>query len=282
MSDVAWMTAFVDLPAAQFDAGVRFWSAVTGSTLSPRRGTNQEFATLVPPDGDAFLRVQRVEGNHGGTHLDLHTDDVGSLVRRAEGLGAQAVADCGYVVMSSPGSMAFCVVQHHGESVRPKPRNDGSTRCLVDQMALDIPAPLFDAECTFWASLMRWELRAGSRPEFSVLVRPSAMPLRLLLQRLGPDDPRETVTAHLDVACGDAVASFASAHEALGATVVRRESAWITMADPTGAEYCLTSRDPSDRVLLLRHERLRKRKGKAKPVMGTGTSSRVVARPDLR
>ena len=55
---------------------------------------------------------------------------------------------------------------------------------LVDQVCIDIPPARYDEECAFWAEATGWELRAGSRPEFRFLVRPEAMPLRILLQRL--------------------------------------------------------------------------------------------------
>ena len=57
---VVWMTAFLDLPPARHAAGVGFWRAATGTTMSSPRGDAAQFATLIPPDGDAFLRVQRL------------------------------------------------------------------------------------------------------------------------------------------------------------------------------------------------------------------------------
>jgi hypothetical protein len=45
---VKWLTVFFDFPADTFDAGVAFWREVTGSGLSPFRGADGEFATLVP------------------------------------------------------------------------------------------------------------------------------------------------------------------------------------------------------------------------------------------
>ena len=53
---VRWLTVFLDFPAGSFGAGVAFWAEVTGSTLSPFRGAAGEFATLLPPYGDAYLR----------------------------------------------------------------------------------------------------------------------------------------------------------------------------------------------------------------------------------
>ena len=90
---VRWLTVFLDFPAASFGAGVAFWREVTGSGLSPRRGAAGEFATLLPADGDAYLRVQRVAGGSGGHHLDLHVDpalaSVEQAAERAVALGAK-------------------------------------------------------------------------------------------------------------------------------------------------------------------------------------------------
>src|SRR5207302_8406403 len=71
---VRWLTVFLDFPADSFGAGVAFWREVTGSGLSPLRGAAGEFATLLPADGDAYPRVQRVAGGSGGPQLDLHVD----------------------------------------------------------------------------------------------------------------------------------------------------------------------------------------------------------------
>ena len=49
-SPVRWTTAFLDSPSRVAEP---FWQAVTASGLSPRRGPDGAFATLLPPDGDA-------------------------------------------------------------------------------------------------------------------------------------------------------------------------------------------------------------------------------------
>jgi hypothetical protein len=48
-----WVTVFLDLPPTSFDRSVAFWRQVTGYGLSPSRGADGEFATLLPPSGDA-------------------------------------------------------------------------------------------------------------------------------------------------------------------------------------------------------------------------------------
>lgn len=243
---VRWTTAFLDVEPAEVAAAAAFWCDVTGSSVSARRGDRGEFATLVPPDGDACLRMQDLVAGPGRCHLDLHVDDVAVAAEQAIALGADVRADRRgpIVVLASPGGFAFCLVRHHGEARRPTPVAwPGRHRGLVDQICLDVPAPVSEAEGLFWASLSGWELHRGSRPEFSYLVRPVGLPLRLMLQRLDESAPGQPVAAHVDLACDDVGAEVAR-HLVLGARVVRRTEFWVTLADPAGRHYCVTRRDP--------------------------------------
>ena len=56
-----WIVAFLDLPGDTHEAGAEFWSDVTGFQRGPQRGEQGQFATLVPPAGTDYLRVQRLE-----------------------------------------------------------------------------------------------------------------------------------------------------------------------------------------------------------------------------
>ncbi|MCP3988108.1 MAG: VOC family protein [Actinomycetia bacterium] len=239
---IGWITAFIDQPADVFEQGTRFWQEVTGSGLSAFRGSKSQFATLLPPDGDPYLRVQRIHGDQPRVHIDFHVDSIADAGRQARSAGATLSADLGHLVMSSPSGLAFCLVSYDGESVRPVSAGDGHAH-LVDQVCIDVPGHLFDEEAEFWHSLTGWELRPGSLDEFAFLARPSGLPIRLLLQRLGPDDPGEIARAHLDLACGDHVDDVAVVHERIGADVGNRFPFWMTMRDPVGLEYCLTARD---------------------------------------
>lgn len=243
--DVRWITASLDDPATPAgEQAEQFWLEVTGTRLSPRRGSSQEFATLLPPDADAFLRVQRVLSDQPGVHLDLHVEDPAAAVDAVVAAGARIEAERDVVVLSSPGGMVFCVVGHRGEARRPQPVvGPGGRRSLVDQVCLDIPAEAFEREAAFWAAVTGWPLQQGSRPEFSYLERPPTMPLRLLLQRLDQVGPGQQVRAHLDLASDDRHAE-AQAHEDLGATIVRITQGWTTLRDPVGRLYCVTGRDP--------------------------------------
>ncbi len=242
-----WITAFLDFAADAYEDGVRFWSEVTGYDVSPRRGATGEFATLVPGDGDPFLRVQRLDDGGDRIHLDLHVPDPRAAADRAAGLGATEVADHGYVVLASPGGFTFCFVAHRA-STRSRPNIwPGGHSSLVDQVCLDIPAASYDAECAFWAAVTGWETRSSAVSEdFRSLARPEGHPLRLLLQRLGEADGE--VGAHLDWATTDRSAETAR-HAALGASVEDVRQVWTVLTDPLGRRYCLTDRDPETGML---------------------------------
>jgi predicted enzyme related to lactoylglutathione lyase len=248
---VRWTTGFLDFPPVTFEQGCSFWQAVTGYTLSPPRGEFGQFATLQPPLGQAYLRVQRTGSIRPGCHLDLHVDDVKETARWATTLGAGITQDRkSLVVMVSPAGLPFCLVRAGRADIfnRPPPKSwPGGHRSLVDQVCLDIPPADFPAEAAFWEALTGWERRSGSRPEFEYLVRPSEMPVRLLLQRLGGITEVGPCRAHLDLACDD-VAAERLRHESLGAVVVA-EPSWTTLSDPTGLLYCITRRDPTRGVL---------------------------------
>jgi Glyoxalase-like domain len=245
---IRWLTGFLDFPTPGLPAGAEFWQRVTAFELSAPRGDREHFATLLPSEGDPYLRVQGTLAGPPGCHLDLHSDDVADTARVAVRLGASVRFEVpGLVVLESPGGLAFCAVRHAGEQERPPPVSwPGGSRSLLDQLCIDIPAARYDTEARFWAELTGWERRPGRRPEFEYLVRPPGMPLRLLLQRL--DDGDGPCRAHPDLACDD-VAAERERHEELGARVVRTTGYWTTLTDPVGLAYCITSRDPGTGTL---------------------------------
>lgn len=241
-----WVSAFLDLEPASFDAGLSFWRQVTGYTLSPPRGDDGEFATLVPPSGDAHLRVQRLGGGPSRIHLDLHVADPALSAKRAMTLGASVDPDFGDMVMRSPGGFAFCFVS--SEESRPAAPVEWAEGLvsMVDQVCLDIPSSRYGSECAFWRDVTGRELRRSeTHNEFRRLVRPEGQPLQLLLQRL--DQELGPVTAHLDLATTDRAAET-ERHRSLGAEVLAVHESWTVLADPTGAAYCLTDRTPETRV----------------------------------
>ena len=241
---VRWVTAFLDTAPEHAEVAESFWSRVTGYEVSTRRGGRDEFASLLPSDGDPHLKLQTVvQSSPGGLHVDLHTDDVQALAHRAEELGASAsYLDEGYVVCGSPGGMTFCVVPHPG-SRAAAPASWPGGRSMVDQVCLDIPPSRWDEECGFWAALTGWELvDRDPDDEFRRLRRPDGLALQFLLQRL--DDEQPVVVGHLDLGSDDYLAET-ERHLALGATEVRRTPHWVTLRDPSGRIYCVT-RHPVD------------------------------------
>lgn len=242
--EVRWVTAFLDTARDHAQQTEAFWSRVTGYHLSARRGASDEFASLLPADGDPHLKVQTVaQSSPGGLHLDLHTDDVRALAARAEGLGARASdLGTGYVVCGSPGGMTFCVVGHPGSRAASPAAWPGG-RSMVDQVCLDIPPSRWEEECRFWADLTGWELvDQDPADEFRRLRRPEGLAIQLLLQRLDDDQPM--VVGHLDLGSDDYLTET-ERHLALGATEVRRTPHWVTLRDPSGRLYCVT-RHPVD------------------------------------
>jgi predicted enzyme related to lactoylglutathione lyase len=237
---IRWVYAFLDRPKEHFDQAAAFWTAVTGTSLSARRGADGEFSTLLPAASgrDACVKIQGIADGPGGAHLDLAVEDVRALARRATDLGARVLLDEGdLVVLASPTGHLFCAVRWNGEAHRP----DVFEGTRLDQLCLDVAPDQYEAAKGFWAQLTDWPVLTGRRPEFS-LVRPGPeLPIRILLQRL--DSPADPVAAHLDFACADSAATRTT-HERLGATHVADHPHWTVMRDPTGAPYCLTARDP--------------------------------------
>ncbi|WP_432477423.1 VOC family protein [Nocardioides sp. GXQ0305] len=238
-----WVSGFVDLEPAAYDAGLAFWRDVTGWSVSGTRGEDDEFVSLVPPVGDPHLRLQRLGSGPSRIHVDLHVDDPRAAADRAVALGAREVVDLGHVVMASPGGFPFCTVAHRAAERAPATVWPEGHTSLVDQVCIDVPDELYDREQEFWQELTGSGLEPSPRhPEFRWLTPVDGHGARLLLQRL--DDPRGEVRGHLDLSTTDRAAE-AARHEALGATRVADFDIWTLLADPAGLAYCVTDRVPS-------------------------------------
>jgi hypothetical protein len=258
---IRWLTMFLDFPGGAFEPGVAFWREVTGYGLSQPRGADGEFATLLPKDGDAYLRVQRVADGDGGCHLDLHvdtgTESLQAVADRAVRLGATPRhhdGDGGLIICDSPGGFTFCLVRWDGAATVPGSRVTGGGATRADTLCLDIPPDGFERECAFWSALTGWDARPARVPGFSYLLRPAGppagppaeppaeLPIRLLLQQLKTTGPGQRARAHVDFGCTDA--GEVSKHAALGARVTGKFPFWTVLTDPAGREYCLVERDP--------------------------------------
>jgi hypothetical protein len=244
---IRWMTLFLDFPAEEFDAGVEYWSRITGTRRSELRGGEHEFATLLPAQGHPYLRVQRLGSGPARCHLDLHIAPAerSEAVALAGRLGAvHEFAGGEHDIFTSPGGFPFCLVPWEGPDVEsqvpPPNRMVGlATSARLDQLALDIPPAFWESEGAFWAALTGWERFHLEDSEFARLWVPAELPLKLLLQRL--DDEAPAVSAHPDFAVPRR-AALAPHHAALGARVGPANDEWTVMTDPLGRAYCLTGR----------------------------------------
>lgn len=254
MVDIRWIWLFLDTVETDRGPSWEFWRQVTRSALSPTRGERDQFATFLPAHGDPWIKVQAVQtvpvGRTGGVHLDLDVDDPRVAAEEAKGLGAREVGtftdpdpDGGpdretVVVMTTPAGQLFCFTTHRGEQ-RHQHREDEPD--LLDQVCLDLAEEDFAVDAVFWHDLTGWDLGAGgAHREFRSLRRPTGIPVRLLVQRLGATT--SPPGAHVDLACLDRAATRRH-HEGLGATHVGDGPRWSVMRDPVGRIYCLTDRD---------------------------------------
>jgi hypothetical protein len=245
---IRWLTVFLDFPADSFQAGVAFWQAATGYGLSASRGAAGEFATLLPPSGDAYLRVQRVADGAGGCHLDLHvdteTESLAAAADRARALGAEiTLFEPGLVVTRSPSGFPFCLVDWEGEAEVPAPlagENGSWTR--LDTLCIDVPPWGFEAECAFWATLTGWEAYPAPLPGYAFLRSPTGLPVRIILQRQASAAPGQLAAGHTDFGVTDHGA--VGRHVALGARVTAPLDYWTVLTDPADRPYCLVNRPP--------------------------------------
>jgi catechol 2,3-dioxygenase-like lactoylglutathione lyase family enzyme len=243
MPAVAWLHAFIDVPADLAGETERFWSEVTGWTPGRPWSGHPEFVSLEPPGASGYVHVQRI-GGPPRLHLDLVADDIDAEAERLAGRGAQrGERHAWWQVMTSPGGLPFCLCGEPNR-VRPAPTTwPTGHRSRVAQVCLDVPSAGFEAELAFWTEATGWEPEQARRPEYDRLRPPASSPLRLLVQRLGADDPGESSRAHLDIGTDD-VAVEAARVEALGARLLRRTDRWIVFEDPAGLPFCVTPQPP--------------------------------------
>jgi len=238
-----WLTAFIDYPAGEFERGTAFWTRVTGWPLSPSRGEHDEFASLVPPDGADYLRVQRLESGSTRLHLDVHVPDpeAAALAAYERGASLTRQVSAGLVVMASPAGFPFCLTSQQ-RRLRPAPaRWAGGHRSRVSQVCLDIPPGVHTEEVAFWAATLGGGLRPSTtRPEFAWIEVPADFPFDVLTQRLELSRP---MGAHLDLGSDDRGAEVARL-EGEGALVRAFRDGWTVLEAPGGLSFCVLDRSP--------------------------------------
>ncbi len=242
---VPWIHAWVDLPEPLVAPGLDFWAAVTGWPARRQWPDHPHFHSFVPPDGDAHLHVQRVDGPPR-VHLDLVlAPDVEVDGERARHVELGAVAGerrPWWQVMSSPGGLAYCLV-----TGRPRTRPGAVTwpdghRSRLAQVCVDVPAARFEAERVFWRDATGWPEGTARFPEFARLAPPATSPMAFLLQRLGPGDDGP-VRMHLDLGTDDRDTEVDRVRAA-GAEPASDSRPWVVLRDPAGLPFCVTPRPP--------------------------------------
>ncbi|MGH3255016.1 MAG: VOC family protein [Streptosporangiaceae bacterium] len=100
----------IDVPPAEHDGEVAFWSAALGQQL--KQGEHfPEYHGAALHGLDFGLLIQRLGDGPGRLHLDIHTDDLDAEVARLEALGAERVEFVhAWWILRDPAGQLFCVV----------------------------------------------------------------------------------------------------------------------------------------------------------------------------
>jgi hypothetical protein len=233
-----WLTAFLDYPAGEFDAGVGFWRAATGYGLSTPRGEAGEFATLVPSSGNDYLRVQRLGEGPTGLHLDVHVPETWEAAERAMVAGAELVSESphGYFVLRSPAGFPFCLVTAAADVVPPAADWPAGHRSRVSRFCLDIPRRSYADEVVFFEQVLGGQWLTTPDHETALRLAGTAA----IDIRLQPAELARSVTAHLHVATDDLEAEVArlSAHGAMPRASRRGKT---ILEAPGGAALCVVA-----------------------------------------
>lgn len=241
-----WIHAFIDLPEPLLGAGLDFWAAVTGWPAAQAWPDRPEFASLAPPDGDAYLHGQRIDRGTPRVHLDVVVPagvEIDDERARHDELGA--VPGDRYPwwqAMTSPGGLAYCLVTA-GQHTRPGPVTwPEGHRSRVAQACVDLPDTAFDRERDFWRAATGWPEEAARSPEFTRLAPPATSPMGLLLQRLGTGE-EGPARMHLDLGADDPDGEVRRLRAA-GAEPVDETHPWAVLRGPAGLPFCVASLRP--------------------------------------
>jgi hypothetical protein len=114
----------IDVPPAEHDRELAFWSAATGQPLA-QFDRHPEYHGAALHGQDLWLLIQRLDEGQGRVHFDIHTDDPTAEMARLEKLGAELVQQAhSWWVMRDPAGLLFCIIPE-----RPGTLNDSNAQC---------------------------------------------------------------------------------------------------------------------------------------------------------
>jgi hypothetical protein len=114
----------IDVPPAEHDRELAFWSAATGQPLA-QFDRHPEYHGAALHGQDLWLLIQRLDEGQGRVHIDIHTDDPIAEMARLEKLGAELVQQAhSWWVMRDPAGLLFCIIPE-----RPGTLNDSNAQC---------------------------------------------------------------------------------------------------------------------------------------------------------
>ena len=240
---MAWLHAVIDVPAHEHAAAAQFWERVLGWPLGPPWEGHPELSSFEPPEGAAYVHLQRTDGPRR-VHVDVEVDDPDAAERRAVELGAERVAHHDrWRTLRSPGGLLFCLLRA-GEADAPEAVTwpEGHRSRMV-QVCIDAPQGVHDREVEFWRTLLGGRFVESQAREFAGKWHDDAgSPLQLLFQRL--DEEEGPVRAHLDHGTDDLSAEVRRVL-ALGATDVGAgHGGWHVLKDDGGMTFCVTANPP--------------------------------------
>ena len=114
MSGIHLHSVVIDVPKADHERAVAFWSAAVGiePVVSEKYPDYAQFAHITP---DVHLLVQTTGDDTTRVHLDFGTTDRDGEVARLEALGAKPVTrDHPWAVMRDPAGLVFCLCPVEG------------------------------------------------------------------------------------------------------------------------------------------------------------------------
>jgi predicted enzyme related to lactoylglutathione lyase len=104
--------AFVDVPRADHERAVAFWSAALGRQPEVSEKF-PDYAQFDEATAGLYFMVQATGDDTRRVHLDFEADDRDAAVARLKALGSTEVMRSNHwVVMRDPAGTTFCVVQN--------------------------------------------------------------------------------------------------------------------------------------------------------------------------